>query len=581
MKRLSLRLTAFVLALFLAIPCVCEADDNLSDPESDVNLKALEDELTRSIERLRLPPHDPPYFVEYSLIELDDCSISCALGSILSRSRRRGRNFYPVVRVGSYKMDDMNFLSSVNSGNSPDDFAPVDDDYFALRRALWLMTDYGYKCALEGFEEKKAFLLEKNTTEELDDFSRQPPLIWLKPVKRLSLDENHYLNETKKLSSVFRDYPHLFDSSVDFFSRVRNVWQANNEGSRIRYSYEHSRYVLYACMKTKEGMSVSDWDLILVHDRNDFPTIAQLEKRARDLAKRVTDVAQAPLIEDYEGPVIFEGDAAAEFFAQGLAPNMVATRPKINDSSITSFLINPFVKKLGKRIFPPFISVVDDPLTERVQGVDIFGGYEVDEEGVKAQVVKLVENGVLKALCSGRTPTKEMKESNGHGASGDRIPVTSCLYIKSTNQLKKKALYDQLKKLGREAGLDCVYVVRRLVNSSRYDMHNNDAFSAVPLSSPGSISLSNPLQIYKISLTDGKETLVRGARFLPANLRLLKDIVATGNDTAPHLTEANYSDTVHIITPSILIRSMEIERVDFNQIKNPVLENPLLETIAK
>ena len=112
-------------------------------------------------------------------------------------------------------------------------------------------------------------------------------------------------------------------------------------------------------------------------------------------------------------------------------------------------------------------------------------------------------------------------------------------------------------------------------------MHNNDAFSAVPLSSPGSISLSNPLQIYKISLTDGKETLVRGARFLPANLRLLKDIVATGNDTAPHLTEANYSDTVHIITPSILIRSMEIERVDFNQIKNPVLENPLLETIAK
>ena len=44
----------------------------------------------------------------------------------------------------------------------------------------------------------------------------------------------------------------------------------------------------------------------------------------------------------------------------------------------------------------------------------MFGSYRVDDEGVPAQRVSLIEKGVLKTLLMSRTPRKEITSSNGH-----------------------------------------------------------------------------------------------------------------------------------------------------------------------
>ena len=73
--------------------------------------------------------------------------------------------------------------------------------------------------------------------------------------------------------------------------------------------------------------------------------------------------------------------------------------------------------KLGQRVAAPILSLVDDPLLAVAPGkAPVFGSYRVDDEGVPAQRVSLIEKGVLKSLLMSRTPRKEIARSNGHGA---------------------------------------------------------------------------------------------------------------------------------------------------------------------
>ena len=52
--------------------------------------------------------------------------------------------------------------------------------------------------------------------------------------------------------------------------------------------------------------------------------------------------------------------------------------------------------KVGQSIFPDFITVIDDPSRTEFDGIDLNGHYRVDDEGVKAQTVSIVDKGVLK-----------------------------------------------------------------------------------------------------------------------------------------------------------------------------------------
>lgn len=547
----------------------------ISSEDGDITMDAITDELSRSVEKLKAPGHAAPYFLEYDMYENDDFSVDASLGSVLSKSRRHGRTAFPTLRVGSYKMDNTNFRGS-SSLDTPDDAITIEDDYFAIRRALWLLTDSRYKQALETLDEKKAFLLEKSEVEDLDDFSHETPLNWLKPVKKLGIDTEAWTERVRKLSEVFRKHTFLYDSWARFDERILNSWLINSEGTRVRTSECSCRYLLFASIRAKDGMQFSDWEPIISHDRMNLPLIESVQNTAEKMVSRLKDIAEAPLVEDYEGPVLFEDQAAAEFFAQILAPLVTSMRSKINEP-LDPFNNNPFSKKLGKRVMPVFMSVTDDPLTKYFNAQELFGTYDVDEQGVRGQKVKLIEDGVLKTLLSGRTPTREVKHSNGHGVAGEGSNTSrcSCLYIDSKMKLRHKELVAHLKKMGKELGLEHVFIVRRLANSSRQS--EGDLQSSVSWSGPNSKTLSNPLLIYRVSVKDGKESLVRGARFSSVTSRVLKEIVATGAEVQAYPVETTSNNYFHVITPSIILREIEIERVPPEQVRPPILENPLLE----
>ena len=48
----------------------------------------------------------------------------------------------------------------------------------------------------------------------------------------------------------------------------------------------------------------------------------------------------------------------------------------------------------------------------------LLGAYSVDDEGIPAQAVKLVEAGRLENYLIGREPVRDFPQSNGHGRAG-------------------------------------------------------------------------------------------------------------------------------------------------------------------
>src|SRR5581483_2461233 len=204
-------------------------------------------------------------------------------------------------------MDNTNFVAtSGGSIDAPDDNLTVEPDYFAIRRSLWLQTDSRYKQALEEFDEKKAYLLEKSSSEDLDDFTKEPALTAIEPLKWLDIDTELWTDRVRQLSGAFRKYPFLYDSWVRYDERILNFWLMNSEGTRVRNSEQSSRYLLYASIRAKDGMPFSDFEPIIAHDRNKLPAPEVVSDVVEKLTSRLKAIAEAPLAEDYEGPVLFE-----------------------------------------------------------------------------------------------------------------------------------------------------------------------------------------------------------------------------------------------------------------------------------
>jgi predicted Zn-dependent protease len=254
--------------------------------------------------------------------------------------------------------------------------------------------------------------------------------------------------------------------------------------------------------------------------------------------------------EDYRGPVLFSNDAAGDVFYGMIGNNVLGIRPKPGDSARTT---GKFSSNYKGRVLPAFLSVVDDPTMKSFQGHTLIGNYEVDEEGVRAQTVAVVTDGMLVDYLLGRMPIRDFPDSNGHGraapgqAPGPNIGV---LIVKPKDALSTEDIKKKLIALCREANKAYGYYVETL---SGYE----------------------PRLLYRVYVNDGHQELVRGAVFNELDTRTLRnDLVAAGNDPLVSNREGPVPSTV--IAPSILFDELEVKRTDKKNAKLPEYPPPAL-----
>jgi predicted Zn-dependent protease len=513
-----------------------------STPPSDVPMRALKDELDRNVSRLRLENMDKPYFVAYRLDDIDAVSVSATLGSLTASQPMRLRMASVEVRAGDYDLDNSNFFSerglgALSRGTSS---APLDNNYQQLRHVLWLDTDRQYKAALEDLAAKRAALQNRKRADDLPDFSHESPGAYSEPPSSTRSDPAALEALARAVSGVFKDYPQILSATVqvgygDVYTRY-----VNSEGSAFTRSQTMLRLQLNAEAQAASGLPISDSLTVYGRSLADFPGREVLLERARGLASRLLQTREAAEVEHYNGPVLFEGDSAAELFSQQFAPGLVAARTPVSDNPQYEMVFNRVMSqfgggsmgdKIGARVLPDFLSVTDDPLRQDYQGARLLGSLAVDDDAVKTRSTPLVAHGVLKTLLAARTPVRAVPHSTG--SRRGRGPAPSNLIVTSDRPQSAQELRQALLAQVKERGLDYGIVVRRLGNGG--GQRSLARMAARMAAQPESDSSDALAEVYKL-YPDGRQEPVKGLELTDLNRSAFKDIVAAG-DTPAVLTD--------------------------------------------
>jgi hypothetical protein len=455
------------------------------------------------------------------------------------------------VLVGDYKTD-----SSSGRGDGALQLAALDDDPIALRSALWAATDQAYKAALAAYAQKQAALKEVQTPPQADDFSKKKPVIALEEPLHLNLDEAAWTDRVARDSGLYRTDPSVKATQRDveycsgaFTGRVTTTWLVNSEGTIVRKSAGSYQDALVVGTQASDGMMLVRSYATTGVTIHDLDTPEVFAKNAGELIESLTDLRKAPLVEEeYHGPVLLSADAAADTVHSLLAEGVTATRPKLGTEARTN---GPFASSYQARVLPEFLDVVDDPEMKSFAGKGLVGAYEIDDEGVPAQAVKLVVAGRLVNYLIGREPVRDFPQSNGHGRSaigGAPRPSIGVLQVTAKDGLTGEELNRKLLDLARDRGLKSAYSVETL---------------------GGELT---PRLLYRVTL-DGKRELVRGATLDDLDQRALRSsLVAAGKE--PFV--ANYYSDVPqtVLAPAMLMDDVTVRRANEQNNKLPFYPPP-------
>jgi hypothetical protein len=272
------------------------------------------------------------------------------------------------------------------------------------------------------------------------------------------------------------------------------------------------------------------------------------EKHAVGLIASLTDLRKAPLVdEEYHGPVLLSSDASADTMRALISGAVTATRPKLGTEARTN---GAFASSFHARVLPDFLDVVDDPELKSYDGKGLVGAYQVDDDGVAAQAVKLVTAGKLENYLIGREPVKDFPQSNGHGRagiSGPPRPAIGVLKVTAQDGLSDEDLNKKLMDMGKDRGLKSVYFVETL---------GGDA----------------PRLLYRIG-SDGKRELVRGAAIEDVDQRALRSSVEAAGK---NLFVANFFGDVPetVMAPALLLSDVTLKRANEKNDKLPFYPPP-------
>jgi hypothetical protein len=572
----------------------CLAPIASAQPTTDPLLRAMRDELNRS-RGLKMLTLEAPYFIEYSIEDGDSFEVSASLGGLVSVRHDRFRLPEIRVRVGDYKFDNTGYVGSgFHFGTHYDiERFPLEDSYEVMRRFLWLSTDSAYKSAVEAISRKRAALKNVAVDQPLDDFTKAEPLKKLMEIRRTPLDEGDWSGRVRELSAIFDAYPTLRTSGVEL-SAVRTAqYYMNSEGAEVRIPDNMIYLLARAEAQAPDGMLLRDALFFQSLDFDHMPAQPELRRGIAALAASLAARAAAPKGEDYSGPVLFEGAAAAQLFAEVLGANLALTRRPVMEPGRNTFVTPSELEgRQGARILPEWFDVVDDPTQKEWRGHPLFGSYEVDREGVAPRPLSLVEKGVLKTFLLTRQPVPGFAGSNGRarlpGSFGANGAAISNLFVRATETVPIADLKKKLIEMCRQRNKPFGVIVRRMDFPSSASV--DEIRRLLGNSGQGSHPVSAPVLVYKV-YPDGREELVRGLRFRGLNARSLKDILAAGDDNnvfeflnnqAPFalIGGASYVAESCVIAPSILIDDLELHPLEEALPKLPIVPAPELRAEA-
>ena len=534
-------------------------------------LALLEGELERNFAQLRGDAvEEPAYYLGYDLTDHTELWMVAESGALLTDQIDHDRAVDVDVRVGSEQLDNSHAVGGdYGPGNGLGSGLPVSlgDDPLSLAQGLWIDTDAQYQQAVAAYREVLSAeqLRSEGEGEEHPDFSLPEPLEHIEP--QASLDLQAIADQLRpvltEVSAELASDDAVLESNVSLSAVVDNAYFVDSHGARVQTSSTRLRILFGAVGQADDGMMLQRTASFEAHLPEQLPTAETLRETATRLRAELVALRQAPIADPYTGPAILEGRAAGVFFHEIFGHRLEGHRQKDDLEGQT------FTDMLGQPVLPKFLDVIDDPTVSMLGGVPLSGHYFVDDEGVQSQRSVLVQRGKLEGFLLSRSLVSPFERGNGHGrrSPGNQVVARQGNLIVSsrrsmTSSQLRKALIEEVKRQKKPYGL----VFKDI----------EGGYTITDRSGPQAFKVQ-PLMVFRVYPDGRPDELVRGVEIVGTPLSAFETIVAT--DDTPGIfngmcgAESGWVP-VSAVSPSLLLRGIEIERAAHDRERPPLLDPP-------
>lgn len=519
--------------------------------EQKIIFKAMEDEMQRTEDSLRMENLPLPYFVDYRLIRGTSANVSGSLGGVYLCTMPP----LQAVGVAHLSLGDKMMTSQLQSHHRGDAFSGGQDlDYDLLRRCFWEVSDRVYKVCLNHIGQKTNSLQRTPLPEEdqvIPEVLEMPAREYIEETALNELPDTALMVKTvEEVTAIIAEYPEIYDTDAHYTSDVKDIYRVTSEGLKLRFARPETTLTIDGHVKTPEGGDLYDQLNFAVRNVSDMPSIEELKQKTREFCELLIKKANAPVMKEYYvGPLLIEDEAVNEAVARSIVrSNCRADRDMYRGSSTSSM-------KIGKRICDTKMSIHQLSDMPEYKGVKLTSNYKVDVDGVTPQKdMTLVENGILKTLMTGRRPAIGALESTGNERFERGSPFSSnlpgILHVTVDKSIPMAKMKDLFIKEAKKAGLDHAYIVKAPRDGWRY--------------------------LVRLDLKTGSEEIVR-TQDIPQPTRgdLMHITAASKEEFVANKIDNNYGACISVIAPkAMIVENIEYtftkpERVEAFPLQNP------------
>ncbi len=523
---------------------------------NNIYFQAMQDEMTRSLSKLRVKGSPKPYYLAY---QLNYDHVYCAGASLGELNEGKDSVSHVLsasvaVAAGNGQNDSMGFMNDRFS-YMPERGYDVPNSYWGIRHVLWSLTDDGYVKAADSYEKKQTYKRQKNMIEQYPDFSKAPQASFVEPIAGFPKPPAEQMQQwVKTLSAQGKEVPYLENFSVRICFSQRDNYYLNSAGGHYQFSSPKSWLSVAANLRNREGYKeIISRNIPLPEDHSLIP--AELQKQTDQVLQSARQLFEAQKPEPYLGPVLLTPRAAADFLNELLVQNVRNVTPLLsflfeNDPSAGSFR-----NKAGMRIMSNVADIYDKPLLRRYKGLPLGGFMPVDDEGVKAQNLTVVSAGRLQQLPLSRRSGGTGQNSNGHARmSFSTLPreALSNIVVQPKNPLSSEEMEQKLLDRCRELELEYCYILQEFPQEKR-----------------PTVNLAE-----RIYTKDGHREPVFGIKIGEKTTRSLRDILAAGQEDTVTSFQDPESREYALIAPSLLVDEIEIVPDDKKPDRKPFTPKP-------
>jgi TldD protein len=528
----------------------------------DPLLTTMQQELQRAQSSLgKLDPN--PYFLSYAVYDQNLGAAIGTEGSLLTSTHVHRREADVVVRAGASSLDNSHGAgraSAISSGA-----LPLSDDRNAIAHELWQLTYEEYRKASKAYSQIKTGTEVRAKEEDTSpDFSQEMPQRSADYRQLAAAPDQKALEKmARQYSSYLRNYSFIQFSVAVVTAQNMQLHFVSSEDSHVIVPSATIRVAIEAMGRASDGMELMRVETFQAATIDHLPPEAEVAARVKKMATDLKALIDAPLAEPFDGPALLSGRASAVFFHEVLGHRLEGHRQRGEQEGQT------FTKKVEQSVLPDFLSVVDDPTLRTMNGMDLAGWYEFDNEGMPAQKVEVIKNGILKTFLMSRMPIKNFSHSNGHGRSQPGLMPTGRqgnLIVTSSHTVKdselRAKLIEEVKKQNKPYGL--------------YFEDIQGGFTLTQRSMPQAFEVL-PVMVWRVYPDGRPDELVRGVDIVGTPLAALNRILVTGEKTEVFngmCGAESGSIPVAAAAPAMLFSEIEVQKRAHSLSRLPILPKP-------